>query len=97
MFQHLFAMLQDGEDHRPIIVLNACRAGRLGIQLTRVGGFAKAFICQGAGLFIGAQWSVGDTPARTFTEAPYRICLGRLSGAVESRQTSSRHPWCSGK
>ena len=61
-----------GEDGmRPIVVLNACRAGQLQQKLTSIGGFAKAFINRGAGAFVGASWSVGDAPARTFTEALY--------------------------
>jgi hypothetical protein len=59
-----------GSDH-PIIVLNACQIGRLGYQLTGIGGFAKAFLERGAGAFVGSLWSVGDYPARIFTEAWY--------------------------
>ncbi len=56
----------------PIIVLNACQAGRAGYKLTGVGGFARAFLRRGAGAFVGTLWSVGDNPARTFTEEFYR-------------------------
>ena len=59
-----------GSDH-PIIVLNACQIGRLGYQLTGIGGFAKAFLERGAGAFVGSLWSVGDYPARIFTEGWY--------------------------
>ena len=57
---------------RPLVVLNACQAGRAGYQLTGIGGFARAFLLGGAGAFVGALWSVGDQPARTFTEEFYR-------------------------
>jgi len=60
---------------RPIVVLNACQAGRLGYRLTGIGGFAQAFLKGGAGAFIGTQWSVGDAPARVFTETFYRQLL----------------------
>lgn len=67
-----FAQLTDGQQTRPMVVLNACRAGRVGWCLTKIGGFAQAFLTAGAGLFIGAHWSVGDVAARHFTEAFYR-------------------------
>ncbi len=60
-----------GDGNSPIIVLNACQAGRAGYKLTGVGGFAQAFLRRGAGAFIGTLWSVGDNPARSFTEELY--------------------------
>lgn len=56
---------------RPLVVLNACQAGRAGYQLTGIGGFARSFLLAGASAFVGALWSVGDQPARTFTEEFY--------------------------
>ena len=60
---------------RPIAVLNACQAGRSNWQLTAMGGFAQAFLFRRAGMFVGTLWSVGDFPARTFTEALYTALL----------------------
>ena len=57
---------------RPLVVLNACQAGRAGYQLTGIGGFARAFLLRGASAFVGTLWSVGDQPARTFTETFYQ-------------------------
>ena len=65
-----FANLKS-EDNTPMVVLNACQAGRVGYKLKGIGGFAKAFLFGGAGAFIGSLWSVGDEPAREFTEALY--------------------------
>jgi hypothetical protein len=56
---------------RPVVTLNACRAGRVSWNVTKVGGFAKSFVDRGAGVFIGALWEVGDGHARRFTEAFY--------------------------
>ena len=56
---------------RPLVVLNACQAGRAGMQLTSIGGFADAFLHAGAGAFISSLWSVGDYPAATFTTEFY--------------------------
>ena len=67
--------LTAADGSRPIVVLNACQAGRLGYRLTGLGGFAQAFVKGGAGAFIGTQWSVGDAPARMFTETFYRQLL----------------------
>ena len=87
------ANLLGAEQNRPLIVLNACRAGRAGWQLTKLGGFAKAFLARGAGLFIGALWSVGDAPARNFTEAFYAgLLLGKpvAEAAVNARETARK-------
>ena len=56
---------------RPIVVLNACQAGRQVPKLTRVGGFARAMVAKGAGAFVSSLWSVGDEPAKEFTRALY--------------------------
>ena len=77
--------LTDADGSRPLVVLNACQAGRLGYALTRIGGFAQAFLHGGAGAFIGTQWSVGDAPARVFTETFYRGCW--------TVRRSPRPPW----
>jgi len=55
----------------PLIVLNACQVGRASYKLTGTGGFARAFLRRGASAFVGTLWSVGDYPARTFTEQFY--------------------------
>ena len=74
----------------PIVVLNACQAGRTGYRLTGVGGFAKAFLStgagRGAGAFIGTLWSVGDQPARSFTVTFYKRLL---AGATLAEATTA--------
>jgi CHAT domain-containing protein len=65
----------EGADNQPLVVLNACQAGRAGYKLTGIGGFAQAFLFGGAAAFIGTLWSVGDSPARTFTETLYTELL----------------------
>jgi len=67
--------LRGPDGSRPIVVLNACQAGRAGYRLTGIGGFAQAFLKGQAGAFVGTLWSVGDTPARVFTETLYRQLL----------------------
>jgi hypothetical protein len=63
--------LADAEGNRPLVVLNACQIGRAGWRLSSMGGFAHAFIHAQAGAFVGSLWSVGDVPARHFSEAFY--------------------------
>ena len=78
------ANLTAADGSRPLVVLNACQAGRLGYALTGIGGFAQAFLNGGAGAFIGTLWSVGDAPARVFTETFYRKML---DGATVAEST----------
>lgn len=60
---------------RPIIMLNACQAGRAQWSLSGIGGFAEAFLARGAGMFAGTLWSVADAPARIFSETLYSELL----------------------
>lgn len=81
-----------GEDgSRPMVVLNACQVGRPGFQVTKVGGFATAFLGGGAGAFVGSHWPVTDYAARIFTETLYEALLeGRTLGeaAVAAREAA---------
>jgi CHAT domain-containing protein len=56
---------------RPMVVLNACQVGRMQRRLGGTGGFAKAFLNRGAGVFVSSLWAVGDEPARDFVEGMY--------------------------
>ena len=58
--------LRGPDGNRPMVVLNACQAGRVGYRLTGIGGFAPAFITRGAGIFVSTLWSVSDRPAKDF-------------------------------
>jgi hypothetical protein len=51
--------------------LNACQIGREGYRLTGIGGFAQAFLKGGIVIFVVTLWSVGERPARIFTETLY--------------------------
>ena len=94
-----FARLDDAAGNRPIVVVNACQAGRAGYKLSGMGGFARAFLTGKAGIFVGALWSVGDEPARTFTEEFYeRLLAGdRLAeagiAAREKARASGEATW----
>ncbi len=76
-----------------MVVLNACQAGRAGYRLSGTGGFARAFLTGKAGVFVGALWSVGDQPARSFTEQLYKQLLAgdRLAEAAIAARESARN------
>jgi hypothetical protein len=69
------------DGNRPLVVLNACQVGRLGFNLTSLGGFAPAFLgarvgvsrdVGQAGAFVSSLWSVGDQPASVFARTFYQ-------------------------
>ncbi|OUL97992.1 DUF7379 domain-containing protein [Variovorax sp. JS1663] len=75
------AKLRGPDNNRPLVVLNACQVGRLGFNLTSLGGFAPAFLgarvgesnsVGEAGAFVSCLWSVGDEPASHFARALYQ-------------------------
>lgn len=79
------AQLTGASGCRPLVVLNACQAGRMGWHLTELGGFAEAFLRQGAGGFVGALWEVGDINARYFCEAFYSALLNNRTLAEATK------------
>ncbi|MGC8960457.1 MAG: CHAT domain-containing protein [Chloroflexia bacterium] len=58
---------------RPLVFLNACRAGQGGLSLTGMGGWAKVLVqdCR-VGALIAPMWSVNDEPAGHFAQSFYR-------------------------
>lgn len=86
--------LKGTNNRRPLVVLNACQVGRTGNNLTGVGGFAQAFLKGGAGAFIGTLWSVGDSPARTFTETLYSELIDGSNlahAAIQAREAARKN------
>jgi DNA polymerase III delta prime subunit len=63
---------------RPWVFLNACYAGRSGISLAGMGGWAKQFLDAGAGAFVGPHWAVSDHWAREFARALYQRLLSGI-------------------
>jgi len=78
--------------NQPIVMINACQIGRLGYVLTGMGGFAQAFLKGGAGVFIGTLWSVGDQPARIFSETFYTSLIEgeTLANATRKARESAK-------
>jgi len=86
------ARLASPDGVKPLIVLNACQAGRLGQQMSSLGGFAQAFLDRGAGAFVSSMWSVGDEPASTFVKTLYQQLLDQepISAAVSKARQEAR-------
>ncbi len=76
--------------NQPIVLLNACQIGRTGYDLTGISGFAQAFLRGGAGAFIGSLWSVGDRPARVFSETLYSALIAGANLAEATRKAREK-------
>ena len=63
----------------PLVFLNACHAGRVGMTVTRLGGWAECFIQAGASAFVGSLWEINDSLAARFAREFYDRLWG-LSG-----------------
>lgn len=79
-----------------IVFLNVCRAGRATRGLIGVAGYAKAFVAPrsgaGAGVFVGAGWSVVDAAAAAFAGTFYaRLAAGEpLHAAATAARAAAR-------
>ncbi len=76
----------------PLIFMNACKTGQGGQSLTRVEGWARAFLDVGAGAFIGASWSTNDSCALVFARAFYSAFIdgSALGEAVRAARLCTR-------
>ena len=82
---------------RPLVFLNACQVGQSQMTLTGIGGWASRFLRAGAGGFIGAYWSVYDSPAFDFARAFYGhllagVPIGRAAREARLAARSSGDP-----
>lgn len=62
-------------ERRPLVLLNACEAGRLGESLTAWGGWPSRLIRAGAGAVVGASSPVRDVASSKFATAFYDALL----------------------
>lgn len=88
----LQAKLMNDEGLRPIVFLNSCQAGKAGRSFSGIGGMGHAFVDAGAGLFVGALWSVGDKTAFVFAKTFYeQLIAGRtVTGAANAARKASK-------
>ncbi|MCB9137699.1 MAG: CHAT domain-containing protein [Caldilineaceae bacterium] len=75
------------ERNRPGVFLNTCHSGRQAWSVSRLGGWANAFIGSGAGLFIAPLWSVADDAAYRFAQAFYSALLDGKTVAEAARSS----------
>lgn len=79
---------------RPLVFMNACRVGRQGWSLTRLGGWVTAWInhCQ-CGLFVGPLWAVGNSSAGRMAALFYEaLQQGQTAGeAARIARRAVRH------
>jgi len=82
------------KSNRPMVVLNACQVGRTGFALTRIGGFATAFLSRGAGIFVAPLWSVPDRAAVDFVATLYEWLVkgDSLAKAAAKARQAIRKP-----
>jgi CHAT domain len=59
----------------PFVFLNACQIARGGDSLAGLGGWASAFLRQGASAFLGASWEIDDQAALGFARGVYSRLL----------------------
>ena len=78
------------EDHlrrdHPAFFFNVCHSGRLGWDLTGLGGWADRLISGGAGLFLGPLWKVEDQTAAKMAQRFYEGLLSGETVAEAARQ-----------
>ena len=61
---------------KPVVFLNACYGGQVGVGLTQLGGWAQRFIDSGASVFIGSLWAINDKLAAQFAQEFYNRLWG---------------------
>jgi hypothetical protein len=61
---------------RPIVFMNACQTGRLGLSIGKASGWPKVLWDAGAGAVVGTHWKVRSKAARLFAIAFYEALLG---------------------
>ncbi len=78
----------DQKHPRPLIFINACHGGRVGLSFTGLGGWAEQFVKARVGAFVGAMWEVNDTLALQFAKTFYKALLqDNLTVAEAFRQS----------
>lgn len=86
----------DWSARRPLLFINACHSGRMGVGLTGLGGWATTALIQAhAGAFIGALWQATDGTAGLFAQAFYAALLTGVTvgeAAQQARKAIANRP-----
>jgi hypothetical protein len=77
---------------QPLVFLNACETGRLGISIGQTSGWPKVLWEGGAGAVVGTHWKVRSKAARSFAIAFYESLLAgdSLAEAANKGRASAR-------
>lgn len=62
-------------ERRPVVFLNACQTGRLGVRTGNSSGWPKVLWDAGAGAVVGTLWKVRSRAARLFAVAFYQALM----------------------
>jgi hypothetical protein len=84
-----------GAEAHPILYLNACSAGKAGLVVGRMGGFAANCLTSGCSGIIAPYWPINDARAADFSSALYtKLNQGRAVGEAlqELRQENPADP-----
>ena len=73
--EEVAAAIRGFERSRPLVFLNACETGRVGLALLGLEGWVSRFLAAGASLFVGTLWEVPGDRAFCFADAFYRRFL----------------------
>ena len=82
-----FSPVEAGRAAGAVVVLNACQTG---VVASPTSGFGSAFLAAGAGVFIGALWSIEDEPAVDYSTAFYESLLSEPSVALSAAVRRAR-------
>ena len=80
---------------QPVVYLNACGVGSVGVEVGRAGGFASGFVENGCSGVIAPLWPIGDQRSKDFAIALYRkLESGRAVGEAlqELREENDTDP-----
>ena len=86
-------------ERRPIVFLNACQTGRIGITIGQESGWPRVLWDAGAGVVVGTLWKVRSHAAKLFAIAFYESLmagepLGRAAGiAREAARANGDVSW----
>jgi CHAT domain-containing protein len=80
---------------QPVVYMNACSVGNVGVTVGRAGGFASNFVTNGCSGVIAPLWPINDKTSMEFALALYaKLKLGRAVGEAlqELRDQNAQDP-----
>jgi outer membrane biosynthesis protein TonB len=86
------ALLRGLGKSQPLVFINACHSGRMGVALAGIGGWVDRLLPMGCSGFVGANWEVEDDLAAAFAQAFYDALRGgaRFGAAAQQARLAIR-------